>query len=422
MHALHKIIAAHATGEPADVRPGAIVEAVPDVFAIGVERNGDEIEAIEADLMDLGVSDLPLTDRIVAFFDHAAPAPFPAAAVGQKKWIQFFRKHGIPVADPGAGVSHLILPEQGWVTPGVLVALNDSHTPTMGAVGAYAACLAGGTLSLLALGRYWVDVPDVALYRLVGQLQPGVLGRDVSMSVNGAVGQRGALGVAVEFGGSYVSSLSMDMRFTLCNMGTEIGATASYIQPDATTIEWVRPRARSAFQVFETDTNFAYADVREFDITGLEPQVAKPHAPDNTVPVTAVEGTAIDQAFIGSCASGRVEDLAEAARILRGRKVHPDVRLIVTPGSREVLIEATRRGDIEVLHEANAIVTNANCGSCAALHEGVLAPGDVAISCNTRNFAGRMGPGASIYLGSPATVAASAIEGRIADPRRWAQV
>ena len=197
-----------------------------------------------------------------------------------------------------------------------------------------------------------------------------------------------------------------------------LGGVSSYMQPDAVTLDWVSKRTTRAFRVYETDPDFAYETVYDVDVTGIEPQIAVPHSPDDVKPVAAVEGTPIDQAYLGSCASGRLEDFAAAARVLRGRKVHPDIRFIATPGSREVLKEATRLGYISTLHEANAIVTNANCGACPGLHGGILGPGEVAITSITRNFEGRMGAGGSIYLASPATVAASAIEGKIASPLR----
>jgi homoaconitase/3-isopropylmalate dehydratase large subunit len=199
-------------------------------------------------------------------------------------------------------------------------------------------------------------------------------------------------------------------------MGTEMGAVASYIQPDRTTLDWVRKRTSEPFTVFETDADYVYDTVHEVDVSGIGPQIAVPHAPDDVRPVDEVAGRKVDQAYIGSCASGRLEDMAETARVLKGRKVHPDVRLIVTPGSREVLKAATELGYIQVMHEANAIVTSANCGACPGLHGGILGPGDVAITSITRNFEGRMGPGGEIYLASPATVAASAIAGCITNP------
>jgi 3-isopropylmalate/(R)-2-methylmalate dehydratase large subunit len=416
MHALHKILAEHARPRRSSVTPGEFLEIEPDVFGVIVALNATEAKRLAADLQELGVDELPLKDRICAVSDHAGPTPSVALAAAHQAWRSFFRSRGIRIFDAGAGISHLILVEQGIVRPGGVAIAIDSHAATMGAVGCYATSLGGGRLTLYAIGRYWIEVPKVTLVRLSGTMREGVLGRDVALHVNGRLGQRGAYGNAVEFAGPYVDALGMDMRFTLANMGTELGAVTSYIQPDATTLEWVRARSQEPFAVHETDAAFEYDAVHEIDVSGIEPQIAVPHAPDNVKPVAEVAGRAIDQAYLGSCASGRLEDLAAAAAVLKGRKVHPDVRFIVTPGSREVLLAATRLGYIEVFHEANAIVTNANCGACPGLHGGILAPGEVAITSITRNFEGRMGPGAEIYLASPATVAASAIEGRIASP------
>lgn len=416
MHALHKILLEHAHPRPASVKPGDFLEIEPDVFAFQMAGNAEEVGGVEADLAELGVKTLPLKDKLFVFMDHDSPAPNSAVAAGQKRWRDFFRSHGVPIQDGGAGISHLIMAEQGVVGPGTVLALRDSHTPTSGAVGAFAASLAGGRLSLLALGRYVIDAPKVILFRIEGTLEKGVFGRDVALHINGRVGQRAALGAAVEFAGSYVRQLSMDMRYTLCNMGTEMGAMATYIQPDEITAAWINGRGKKAFKVYETDPDYRYDEVREFDVSRLEPQVAIPHAPNNVKSLKDVEGQHVDQAYLGSCASGRLEDIAVAAAIVKGRKVHPDVRFIVTAGSREVLKAASRLGYIEALHEANAIVTSAGCGACPGSSGGILAPGEIAISCNTRNFEDRMGAKAQIFLASPATVAASAIEGRIASP------
>jgi 3-isopropylmalate/(R)-2-methylmalate dehydratase large subunit len=416
MHALHKILADHAHPRPASVKPGDFLEVEPDVFAFQMAGNAEEVGKLEADLAELGVTSLPLKDRLFPFLDHATPAPNAGVAAGQKRWREFFRSHGIAMQDGGAGISHLIMAEQGVVGPGRLLALRDSHTPTSGALGAFAASLAGGRLSLLALGRYILEVPKVILFRIEGTLRKGVYARDIALYINGRVGQRAALGCAAEFAGSLVRSLGMDMRFTLCNMGTEMGAMASYIQPDEVTLAYVAQRGSKPFQVYETDPGFRYEAVHGFDVSDLEPQVAVPHAPTNVRPLSEVQGQRVDQAYLGSCASGRLEDIAAAAAVLKGRKVHPDVRFIVTPGSREVTKSAMRLGYMDILQEANAIVTSAGCGACPGQGGGILAPGEVAISCNTRNFEGRMGAKASIYLASPATVAASAIEGRIASP------
>lgn len=417
-HALHKIIAHRTRPQRGTVTPGEFVEIEPDVFSVILSPNGSDAKKLMADLEELGVKELRLKDRIYAVSDHASPAPTMQLAASQKLWRDFYRDKGVRVFDGGAGVSHLVLCEEGIALPGTLGIAIDSHGPTMGAVGMYATSLGGGRLTLYAIGRYFLEVPKVTLVKVQGsaKLARGVYGRDAALYVNGKLGQRGAYGNAVEFAGSFIDDLSMDMRFTFANMGVELGAVASYIQPDQTTLDWVKPRAKAPFKVYETDANFEYDQVHEVDISGIEPQIAVPHKPDDVMPVSAVAGRKVDQAYLGSCASGRLEDIAAAAAVLKGRKVHPDVRFIVTPGSREILIEATKAGYIQTLHEANCIVTNANCGACPGLHGGILAPGDVAITSITRNFEGRMGPAGEIYLASPATVAASAIEGRIASP------
>ncbi|HYC44669.1 MAG TPA: aconitase/3-isopropylmalate dehydratase large subunit family protein [Burkholderiales bacterium] len=419
MHALHKILARCARPQRDRVEPGEFLEVEPDAFGVIVAINAVEAKRLVADLDELGVKELPLRDRIYAVADHASPAPTVAIAGAQKLWRDFFRSHGIREFDGGAGVSHLVLPEHGVVRPGMLGIAIDSHAATMGAIGMYATSLGGGRLTLYAIGRYVIQVPKVTLVRVSGKLGPGLFGRDASLYVNGRLGQRGAYGNAVEFAGSFIDTLGMDMRFTFANMGTEMGSVTSYIQPDRTTLDWVNAHGSAPYTVYETDPDFQYDSVHDVDVSRIEPQVAVPHAPDDVHGVSAVAGRRVDQAYIGSCASGRLEDIAAAARVLKGRKVHPDVRLVVTPGSREVLIAATKAGYIETLHEANAIVTSANCGACPGLHGGLLAPGDVAITSITRNFEGRMGPGGQIYLASPATVAASALKGAIADPREY---
>jgi homoaconitase/3-isopropylmalate dehydratase large subunit len=314
MHALHKILANCARPRRAHVQPGAFLEVEPDVFGVIVAINGTEAKRMAADLEELGIEELPLKDRIYAVADHASPAPTVAIAQAQKLWRDFFHKNGVRIFDGGAGVSHLVLPEHGLVRPGMLAIAIDSHAPTMGAIGLYACSLGGGRLTLFAIGRYVIQVPKVTLVRVSGTLRPGVFGRDASLYVNGQLGQRGAYNNAVEFAGRFIDALSMDMRFTFANMGTEMGAVTSYIQPDAKTREWVNQRTSEPYTVYESDADFEYAAVHEVDVSDIEPQIAVPHAPDDVRPVSAVAGRRIDQAYIGSCASGRLEDLAEAAR------------------------------------------------------------------------------------------------------------
>ena len=421
MHALQKIVAAKAKPACVEAVAGEFLEIEPDIFSVIVSFNATEARHLVANLTDLGVKNLPLKHKIIAFSDHGSPAPSAAAAEGHKLWRDFYRAHGVQVIDGGAGISHLVLAERGMAAPGEIVINQDSHAPTLGAIGAFGTSLGGGRMMLYALGRYWIEVPKVVLVKLEGRLRPGVYGRDVALHVNGVLGQQGALGMGLEFAGSYVSQASMDMRFTLCNMGTEMGAVSSYIQPDVTTLSWLQPRCSKPYTVFETDRDFVYESTHVIDVAAIEPQVAVPHACDDVKPVSAVAGRRIDQAYLGSCASGRLEDIATAAALIKGYKVHPDVRLIVTPGSRDVLMAATKAGYIDILHEANATVTNANCGACPGIHGGILAPGEVVISTSTRNNKGRMGKGAEIYLASPATVVASAIAGCIADARDYSQ-
>ena len=243
MHALHKILADKARPERAAVTPGEFLEIEPDVYSAIVGVNAGEAKRLAADLAELGVKELPLRDRIYANSDHASPAPTVALAASQNAWRDFYRSYGIKIFDGGVGVSHLVMVEQGIVVPGSMAIAVDSHGATMGAVGAYATSLGGGRLTLYALGRHWIEVPKVTLVRISGKIKKGVLGRDVALYVNGRLGQRGAYGNAVEFAGSFVEHLSMDLRFTLCNMGVELGAVASYIQPDATTLDWVKERS-----------------------------------------------------------------------------------------------------------------------------------------------------------------------------------
>jgi 3-isopropylmalate/(R)-2-methylmalate dehydratase large subunit len=416
LHAVQKILAAHAHPKRERVVPGEYIEIEPDIFSVIVSFNPTEAEHLVSDLAELGVTELPIRDKIIAFSDHGSPAASASNALGHKRWRDFYRAYGVRVMDGGAGISHVVLPEQGIAVPGGVIINKDSHAPTVGAVGAFGTSLGGGRLTLYAIGRYFIEVPGVTLVRLHGKLGKGVHGRDVALKVNGVLGQRGALGTVVEFVGDYVDAAPMDMRFTLCNMAPEIGAVAAYIQPDATTLAYVGKRSSKVPTVFETDRGFEYQQSFDIDVSTLDPQVAAPHASDNVKPLSEVAGTPIDQAYLGSCASGRLEDMAVAAAVLKGRKVHHDVRFIVTPGSREVLVEATRLGYIDIMHAAQAIVTNANCGACPGLHGGILAPGEVAITSITRNTRGRMGRDAEIYLASPASVAASAVAGCIASP------
>jgi 3-isopropylmalate/(R)-2-methylmalate dehydratase large subunit/methanogen homoaconitase large subunit len=274
---------------------------------------------------------------------------------------------------------------------------------------------------IYATGRSWFRVPETVRVELEGSLPHGVYTKDVCLALARHLDVDGATYLALEYGGEAVREMEISERMTLANMSIEMGAKAGLVEPDERTLAYVRPRAREDFEPLYPE-NPRYRDTIELDVSSLEPQVACPHEVSNVVPVGEVEGTALDQVFIGTCTNGRLDDFEIAARILNGHTVHPDVRLVVTPASREVYLEALRRGYIQTLMEAGAQVTNAGCGPCIGRHQGVLAGRERALTTQNRNFKGRMGdPTSELYLGSPATAAASALAGKIADPRPYLQ-
>jgi homoaconitate hydratase family protein len=324
--------------------------------------------------------------------------------------------------DVGEGICHQVLPEKGHVLPGMHIVGTDSHTCTYGALGAYSYGVGATEMAAVwASGELWLRVPDTMRVTVEGALPPGVHAKDVTLEIIRDVKADGANYGAVEYHGPTIEGFGVPERQTLCNMGIEMGAQAAMVPPDATTLAYLAARGRTDLPLLATpDPGARYWDERSFDVSRLEPRVACPHAVDNVHPVTSVVGRTVDQAFLGSCTNGRVEDLREAARILKGRRVHPDVRLIVTPASRTQMMEAMADGTMQALLEAGAVVGTPGCGPCMGAAGGILAPGERCISSSNRNFKGRMGSSqAEVYLGSPATVAVSAIEGVIADPRKY---
>lgn len=360
---------------------------------------------------------------MVALIDHWTPAPSIDAAVVHATCRRFVKKYGIKNwLDMREGICHVVLPEKGFVKPGDLVVGSDSHTTTYGALGAFATGMGATDMAIvLATGEIWFKVPSTVKFNVEGKLQPMVMGKDIILHIIGEIGVEGASYKAMEFAGNTIRELSMDARFTLCNMAIEAGGKTGIIEPDEKTLQWIKERARQPFKPVYNDPDAEYEEVIDVDVTNLEPQVAKPPSPENSVPVSEVEGVKIDQAFIGSCTNGRLEDLRIAAKILKGRKVADMVRAIVIPASKEVYLKAMKEGLIEIFLEAGCVVCNPTCGPCIGAHLGLLAPGEVCISSSNRNFVGRMGSkDAKIYLASPATVAASAVTGEITDPRKFA--
>lgn len=361
-------------------------------------------------------------DRVAVILDHAVPAPSIQDAVGQKKARDFVRQHGIKnFYDIGNhGICHQVLLEEGLAVPGQVLACMDSHTCASGALN----CAARGLgriemLQILCTGRTWYKVCPTVRYVLKGKKAPGVYGKDIFLAIAGKYGD--AANQNQEFGGPGLAALPFDDRATISTMAAEVSAEFSTFPADQVTHDYLKSKIRQAWNPVESDADAQYLDVREIDLDGLEPWVSRPDfVPHNTCPVGELSGVPVQQAFIGSCANGKLEDLRTAAEIVKGRRVHADTRLIVTPASQKVYLQAVRLGYVETLIEAGAVVTNSTCGACFGYHMGVVGPGENCITSSTRNFKGRMGsPDSSVYIGSSATVAASALAGCITDPRRY---
>jgi len=310
------------------------------------------------------------------------------------------------------------LPEKGIVLPGDVVVGADSHTCTYGALGAFATGMGSTDIGMaMATGDIWMKVPGTIKFAFHGKLGKWVSGKDLILYTIGQIGVDGALYTSMEFTGQAIDSLSMAGRFTMANMAIEAGAKAGLFRVDEKTLEYVKPRAKRKYTVYEPDPNANYAQTYDWDASKIEPQVAAPHLPSNVKPVSQFNQTVIDQSVIGSCTNGRLEDLQVAARILKGRKVNPHVRCIVIPGTQQVYLEASKEGLLDIFVTAGAAVSTPTCGPCLGGYMGVLAAGEKAISTTNRNFVGRMGSTKSeVYLANPAVAAASAIAGRIVSP------
>lgn len=362
-------------------------------------------------------------EKIVVVFDHQVPAESVKTAELHKILRSYVKKAGIrKFYDVGrGGIAHQVLVEDGLAQPGMLIVGADSHTCTYGAVGAFATGIGSTEMAAAMLtGELWFKVPETINFKVVGHLGRGVYAKDVILHIIGEIGVDGALYKAAEFTGPVVERMDIGERMVLTNMAVEMGAKTGIVNPDDKTISYVTQRASLRYSPVRSDPDAQYYSIVEVDASALEPQVACPHSVDNVKPVSEVEGVPIDQVFIGSCTNGRLEDLEVAAKILSGRKVHSNTRLIVIPASQKVYLEALRRGIVETIVKAGGVVANPNCGPCLGGHMGLLADGEKALSTSNRNFVGRMGsPKAEIYLASPATAAATAIEGCIADPRKY---
>ena len=316
------------------------------------------------------------------------------------------------------GIEHALLPEQGLVLPGDVVVGADSHTPTSGALGAFAIGVGSSDLAaIMALGEVWLKVPETIKFIYSGKLNKWVSGKDIIIYTISKIGVNGANYKVMEFAGEVIRNFSMDNRFTICNMAIEAGAKTGIIEPDEITLKYLEGRAKRPYHIYKSDTDAHYEKIIEIDVSKIEPQVAFPHLPENARPISKVGDVKIDQSFIGSCTNGRIEDLRIAAKILKGYQVHSGVRLIIIPATQHIYLQALEEGLIKIFISSGAAVSTPTCGPCLGGHMGVLAAGERAVSTTNRNFVGRMGhPKSEVYLASPAVAAASAIMGKIAGP------
>jgi homoaconitate hydratase family protein len=398
-----------------DVKAGEVVTVAPDFIL-----SHDNTAAISREFAKLGVERVRQPEKIVIILDHVVPASSEKYALNHKLIREFVADQDIPhFFDIQHGICHQVFSESGFALPGKLILGADSHTTSYGAFGAFSAGIGRTEVACLwATDEIWLRVPETIRIELEGWFGEGTSAKDAILKIIGDNGSDFANYMAVEFAGSAAARFSLASRLVLANMAAEMGAKNGYFAPDEKTLAYLEGRARTEFTPVYSDEDAAFARVLRCDLASLEPQVACPHTVDNVRPVTEVAGTRFHQALIGTCTNGRMEDLEAAASILKGSRVHPGVRVLVIPASRQVYVQAIKQGILETLSEAGCVILNPGCGPCLGAHQGVLAPGEVALSTANRNFRGRMGSRDSeIYLASPATVAASALNGVITDPR-----
>jgi 3-isopropylmalate/(R)-2-methylmalate dehydratase large subunit len=409
-----KILAFHAGRE--EVRPGDLIQAGVDL----VLANDITAPIAIREFQKTGAKDVFNRERVALIPDHFAPQKDIKAAEQCRMMKEFSKEFDLSLYfEVGRmGVEHALLPEQGLVVPGDLVIGADSHTCTYGALGAFATGVGSTDVaSAMATGECWFKVPESMKFIYYGRLNRWVSGKDLILHTIGDIGVDGALYRAMEFEGEAIDSLPMHSRLTMCNMAIEAGGKNGIIAPDAITEEYVRTRAKRRYTVYYSDKDDRYADVKEYDCSKIPLTVACPSLPSNTKPAAELSHVGIDQVVIGSCTNGRIEDLREAAAIMRGRKVNPDTRMVVIPATQNIYMQAVREGLVEIFVNAEAVFSTPTCGPCLGGHMGILAKGERAIATTNRNFVGRMGhPESEVYLSNPAVAASSAVLGRIAVP------
>lgn len=410
-----KILAAHAGLE--SVKPGDLITAKVDITLANDITGPVAVQEFKK----IGAEKVFDTERVVFVPDHFVPNKDIKSAEQVKVLRDFSREQNLKnFFEVGRmGIEHTLLPDLGIVGPGDLVIGADSHTCTYGALGAFSTGVGSTDLACaMASGETWFMVPETIKVEFNGKLNKWTSAKDLILFLIGQIGVDGALYQALEIGGTAIETMPMDGRFTICNMAIEAGAKNGIITPDAITEEFVKNRCQRPYKFYKSDEGAEYARVLTYDVSELEPQVAFPHLPENTKPISQVGEIKIDQAVIGSCTNGRISDLKIAADILEGRKVHKDVRLLIFPGTQDIYLEAIEKGYVQTIVKAGGAVSTPTCGPCLGGHMGILARGEKAISTTNRNFVGRMGDtGSEVYLSSPAIAAASAILGRIASPK-----
>ena len=421
MHPLYQILAQ--TAGQNIVKSGEFIVAKVDLAEIN-----DLYLQVLLSFKEMGGDKVWDPRKITFVMDHYAPAPTIKAAENQKKMREFAKEQGIKYFfDINRGVCHQVMPEEGLVWPGMLLAATDSHTTTHGAFGAFSTGIGATDMAAVLLtGEIWFRVPEIIKINIRGKIGKGIMAKDIILYIISQLGTDIALYKAVEYTGEVVADMSLDERLVLCNMSVEMGAKATYIKPDKKVWDYLsqvkHQKVQEDFfikQLGEKEDE-VYESVYNFDISNLEPQVALPHRVDNVVPVSQVAGEPINQALIGTCTGGRINDIKIAAQILKGRKIFSSVRLLIIPVSNKILEKCIELGYIQTLLNAGATLVTPSCGPCLGAHEGVLSSGESCISTSSRNFPGRMGSSeAKIFLSSPATAAASAIKGAITDPREF---
>jgi len=369
----------------------------------------------------LGLDKVFSPKHFAMVIDHSSPSPNQKISEIHNRMRRFAQEQKTRIFDIGEGVCHQVIPETGFVLPGNLICGADSHTCTYGALNAFSTGMGSTDIAIaLAYGRNWFRVPQTVKIIINGRIPHSVFAKDIILYIIGKLKADYASYKAIEYGGPVLDKLNMDGRFTIANMSVEMGAKAGIMPFDKKTEAWLSKRTQGKFKPVSSDKDARYEKIVEFDISKIEPQLACPHTVDNVKPISEAKGTKIDQAFLGTCTNGRLEDLEIAAKILKGKRIHPQVKFIVAPISKSIFLEAVKKGIIEVFIKAGAVVISPGCGPCVGTHSGIPSDKEVVISTANRNFKGRMGnPNAAIFLASPATVAASAIKGEITDPRKF---